>query len=149
MRACGSREEKSAPLCARGWGALFGSSFCLFFSSPWACPMQIGLRRERCPPWSPRSGPRAFLWPPSALFSPAFPSLSFSHRHFGLLPYSNYLTEWNYESAWRKTSMSLYASLNDHLSFIQGKFFFNFYYLFIFGCVFIFVLLWCTGLSLW
>ena len=48
----------------------FGSSF--YFSSPWACPMQIGLRQERCSTWSPHSGPRTFLWPSSVLFSQAF-----------------------------------------------------------------------------
>ena len=42
--------------------------------------------------------------------------------------------EWNYESAWRKTSMCLYASLNNHLSFIQGHLKKNFVCLFIFGC---------------
>ena len=59
--------------------------FLYVFFSPRACPMQVGLRPERCSTWSPHSGPRTFLWPSSVLFSRLFPSLSFSHRHFGLL----------------------------------------------------------------
>ena len=38
-----------------------GSSFYMFFSPPWACLMQIGLRQERCSTCSPHSGPRTFL----------------------------------------------------------------------------------------
>ena len=54
-----------------------------FFSSAWACPMQIGLSQECC-----------FFYLKSSLrssdlllfhFRRLFPSLSFSHRHFGLL----------------------------------------------------------------
>ena len=32
-----------------------------FFSPPWACPMQIRLRQERCSTWRPHSSPRTFL----------------------------------------------------------------------------------------
>ena len=56
--------------------------FLYVFFSPWACPKQLGLSRE-C--WSPHSGPRTFLWPSFGLSSRLFPSLSFSHWHFGLL----------------------------------------------------------------
>ena len=80
------REKKEG---AHAWGRQrewepFGSFFYVFFS-PRACPMQVGLRPERCSTWSPHSGPRTFLWPSSVLFSRLFPSLSFSHRHFGVL----------------------------------------------------------------
>ena len=37
-----------------------GSSFYMF-SSPWACPMQMGLSEERCSTCSPHSSPRTFL----------------------------------------------------------------------------------------
>ena len=33
----------------------------MFFSSPGACPMQIGLSQELCSTWSPHSGPQTFL----------------------------------------------------------------------------------------
>ena len=60
--------------------------FLYVFPSPWACPMQIGLARSAvCSTWSPHSGSWTFLWLSFVLFSRAFPSLSFSHRHFGLL----------------------------------------------------------------
>ena len=39
----------------------FSSSFYMFFSSPWACPVKIGLRQKCCSTWSPHSGPRTFL----------------------------------------------------------------------------------------
>ena len=55
-----------------------------FFSSPWACPMQMGLSQECCSTWSPHPSPWTFLWPSFVLFSRASP-LFFSHRHFGLL----------------------------------------------------------------
>ena len=57
----------------------------MFFSSPGACPMQIGLSQELCSTWSPHSGPETFLDLPLFYFRGLFPSLSFSHRHFGLL----------------------------------------------------------------
>ena len=100
VRACGSKDVKRrASHCVgveRGrdrertyaWQRErepFGSSFYMFSPSPWACPMQIGLRQERSSTWSPHPGPRMFLWPSSALFSQAFPFLSFSHCHCGLL----------------------------------------------------------------
>ena len=52
------------------------------FSSPWACPMQIGLSQECClfylrsSPWSSDL--------PLFYFCRLSPSLSFSHLHFGL-----------------------------------------------------------------
>ena len=58
----------------------------LCFSSPWACPMQIGLAGSAvCYTWSLHSSPQTFLWPPLFYFCGLFPSYSFSHRHFGLL----------------------------------------------------------------
>ena len=60
----------------------FGSSFYMF-SSTWACPMQIGLSQECCLFYLKSS-----LWSSDLLlfyFRGLFPSLSFSHRHFGLL----------------------------------------------------------------
>ena len=40
------REEKSAPSCEREKRAL--APLFMFFCSPWASPMQIGLRQEHC-----------------------------------------------------------------------------------------------------
>ena len=71
----GERERKSA--CMRGTERALGSSVYMFFSSPWACPMQIGLGQECCSTWSPHWGPPTFLWPSFVLFSRAFPSLVF------------------------------------------------------------------------
>ena len=52
----------------------FGSSFCMF-SSPRACPMQIGLSQECC-----------LFHLKSSLWSSDLPlTLFFSHCHFGLL----------------------------------------------------------------
>ena len=57
---------------------LFGSSFYMFFfSSPWACLMQIGLSQECCSTWSPHFGPWTYLWPSSVLFSRAYLFLVF------------------------------------------------------------------------
>ena len=55
----------------------FGSSFYMFFfPSPGPALCKLGLARSAvCFAWSLHSGPRTFLWP----------SLSFSHCHFGLL----------------------------------------------------------------
>ena len=53
------------------------------FSSPWACPMQIGLSPECCLFYL-----RSSLWSsdlPLFYFRRLFHSLSFSHRHFELL----------------------------------------------------------------
>ena len=53
------------------------------FSSPWACPMQIGLSQVRCFLYL-----RSSLWSldlPLFYFRGLFSSLSFSHCHFGLL----------------------------------------------------------------
>jgi len=44
------------------------------FSSTWACPMQIGLSQECC-----------LFCVPEVFTLVLGPSLSFSHRHFGLL----------------------------------------------------------------
>ena len=86
MRASWSKdvERRAPPRAGESEGAspLAPLFICFFF--PGACPMQIGLRQERCSTWSPHSGPRIFLWPSSVLFSRGFP-LPFSHRHFGLL----------------------------------------------------------------
>ena len=60
----------------------FGSSFYVF-SSTWAYLMQIGLSQECCLFYLKSS-----LWSSDLLlfyFRGLFPSLSFSHRHFGLL----------------------------------------------------------------
>ena len=60
----------------------FGSSFYVS-SSPWACPVQTGLSQESCLFYLKSS-----LWSSDLLlfyFRGLFPSLSFSHRHFGLL----------------------------------------------------------------
>ena len=53
------------------------------FASTWACPVQIGLRLECCLFYLKSS-----LWSSDLLsfyFHGLFPSLSFSHHHFGLL----------------------------------------------------------------
>ena len=53
------------------------------FSSTWACPVQTGLSQE-CSLFYLKSS----LWSSDLLlfyFCGLFPSLSFSHRHFGLL----------------------------------------------------------------
>ena len=48
----------------------------MFFLPPGPALCKLGLARSAvCSAWSFHSGPRTFLWP----------SLSFSHRHFGLL----------------------------------------------------------------
>ena len=65
----------------------FGSSFYMFFffssSSPWACPMHIGLGQE-CWDFYLKSSLQS-LDLPLFYFRGLFPSLSFRHRHFGLL----------------------------------------------------------------
>ena len=54
----------------------FGSSFYMCFPPPGPALCKSGLARSAvCSAWSLHSGPPTFLWP----------SLSFSHRHFGLL----------------------------------------------------------------
>ena len=53
-----------------------GSSFYVFFPPPGPALCKSSLARSAvCSTWSLHSGPRTFLWP----------SLSFSHCHFGLL----------------------------------------------------------------
>ena len=49
--AWGGRKRESAHTCTRERESMrerFGSSFYMFFSSTWACPMQIGLSQECC-----------------------------------------------------------------------------------------------------
>ena len=62
----------------------FGS-FLYVFPSPWACPMQIGLARSAVLPevLTPVLGSSFDL--PLFYFRGLFSSLSFSHRHSGLL----------------------------------------------------------------
>ena len=61
VRAGRSKDVKRrAPQCA-GEREPFVSSFYMFFSSPWACLMQIGPGQECCSTWSPHSSPQTFL----------------------------------------------------------------------------------------
>ena len=61
------------------------------FSSPWACPMQIGLSQECCLFYLRSSLRSSDL--PLFYFCGLFPSLSFSHCHFEILfPILNYPT---------------------------------------------------------
>ena len=61
------------------------------FSSPWACPMQIGLSQECCLFYLRSSLRSSDL--PLFYFRRLFPSLSFSHCHFEILfPILNYPT---------------------------------------------------------
>ena len=71
------RERKSARTREReSVRKRFGSSFYMFFPPPRPPPCKLGLARSSvCSAWSLHSGPRTIFWP----------SLSFSHRHFGLL----------------------------------------------------------------
>ena len=79
--AQGGREREGERACvhARRRESMrkrFGSSFYMFFPPPGPALCKLGLARNAvCSAWSLHSGPRTFLWP----------SLSFSHRHFGLL----------------------------------------------------------------
>ena len=55
----------------------FGSFLNVFFSSPWACSMKIGLaRRDVCFPWGSHSSPWTLV---CSIFTGFFLSLSFSH----------------------------------------------------------------------
>ena len=58
--------------------------FVRFVSSPtWACPLQIGLaRRAVCFTWGSHLAPWVFF---CSIFMNFFLSLSFCHRHFGLI----------------------------------------------------------------
>ena len=73
------RERERERMHTRGRESVrkhFGSSFCMFFPPPGPALCKLGLARSAvCSAWSLHSGPWTFLWP----------SLSFSHRHFGLL----------------------------------------------------------------
>ena len=77
--AWGGRKRERAHACTRERESerkRFGSSFYMFFLPPGPALCKFGLARSAvCSAWSFHSGPRTFLWP----------SLSFSHRHFGLL----------------------------------------------------------------
>ena len=76
-------ERKSARTRERKRERKHFGSFHMFFSSPWACPLQIGLSQECCLFYLKSS-----LWSSDLLlfyFRGLFPSLSFSHHHFGLL----------------------------------------------------------------
>ena len=71
--------------------ALWVLFICFFF--PWACPMQIGFRQERCSTWSPHWVLRPSFDLALFYFRGRFPSLSFRHCHFWTpFPFSNYLT---------------------------------------------------------
>ena len=94
MRACqpkdlkrreweGEREKVCTHAGEKEREKRFGFSFCMFFSCTWACPMQIELSQECC-----LFHLKSSLWSLDLLlfyFCRLFPSLSFSHRHFGLL----------------------------------------------------------------
>ena len=82
VRAHRSKDVKRRAPHRAGEREPFSSSFYMFFSSPWAWPIQIGLSHECYSTWSPHSGPRAFLWPSSVLFSQDFPFLLFSPLPF-------------------------------------------------------------------
>ena len=78
----GEREKERTHAGEKEERERFGSSFYVF-SSTWACLMQIGLSQECCLFYLKSS-----LWSSDLLlfyFSGLFPSLSCSHRHFGLL----------------------------------------------------------------
>ena len=69
MRACwpksleveGERERKRDSACGRETPGPLAPLF-MCFSSPWACPMQLGLARSAvCSTWGPHSGPQTFL----------------------------------------------------------------------------------------
>ena len=66
-------KEKSAP-GRGGESEPFDSSFCLFFPSPWSCPMQLGLTRFALLP----EVVTPVLRPSFVLFSWAVPFLVFS-----------------------------------------------------------------------
>ena len=101
VRACqpkdAKREWRSVPACRRErelthWvGGVAGGEkekalwllLLYVFSSPWACPMQIGPSQECCLFYLRSSLQSSDL--PLFYFCGLFPSLSFSRRHFGLL----------------------------------------------------------------
>ena len=79
----GEREKERTHAGEKEERERFGSSFYVFFSSTWACPVQTGLSQESCLFYLKSS-----LWSSDLLllyFRGLFPSLSFSHLHFGLL----------------------------------------------------------------
>ena len=80
------RKEKSTPVRWGGrWGAPLGSTFYVFFLPPGPALCKLGLVRSAVLPevLTPVLGPSFDL--PLFYFHGLFPSLSFSHRHFGLL----------------------------------------------------------------
>ena len=80
------RKEKSTPVRWGGrWGAPLGSNFYVFFLPPGPALCKLGLVRSAVLPevLTPVLGPSFDL--PLFYFHGLFPSLSFSHRHFGLL----------------------------------------------------------------
>ena len=83
VRAHGPKDAKRrAPHRAGGRErGPFGSSFYVFFLPLGPVLCKLGLGRSTVPP----EVLTAVLGPSSVLFSRAFPSLSFSHHHFGLL----------------------------------------------------------------
>ena len=88
VRACRSKDSKNAPACRReSERASFGSSFYMFVSpGPVLCKLgQPGVLLVLPEVLTPVLGP-SFV-----LFSGLFPSLAFSHRHFGLF-FPPYLT---------------------------------------------------------
>ena len=69
----------------------FGSSFYMFFSSTWACPMQIGLSQECClfclksSLWSSDLPLTFFVFQPLPFWTP-FPYSNRSNRHIQNIP---------------------------------------------------------------
>ena len=64
-------------------GSILAPLFQCFFSSPWVCPIQIGLAmRAVCFTWGSHSGPWTFL---CCIFMGFFLYLSFSYLYFRLL----------------------------------------------------------------
>ena len=76
------RERKSTRTCERERESALAPPF-IYFSSTWACPMQIGLSQECCLFYLKSSLQSLDLL--LFYFCWLFPSLSFSHHHFGLL----------------------------------------------------------------
>ena len=72
----GRERERERAHALGGRGKRFGFSFYMFFLPPGPALCKLGLARSAvCSTWGLHSSPRTFLWP----------SLFFSHHHFGLL----------------------------------------------------------------